>query len=195
MPRTVPVTEGRIKPLASITFGRVMRQLRRRVARLMNSTDRAAKVLGIGGSTLRLLEAGNVVPMATLAVPMAHYYRTSFSSTSVIISFVLYIDRQHSYTNVASEAKEIVRSTPSIEFFADAVVKAAELAGSGKQDVAFAILRDPGLVNELQSFLEQPFRERLEGFVVSKSALNDAALDDSTIQLLQQLLTHKRTIV
>ena len=161
----------------------------------MTSTDRASKALGIGGSTLRMLEAGSIVPVATLAVPMAHYYWTSFSSTSVIISFILYVDRQDSYKNMAFEAKEIARSTPSIKFFADVVIKAAKLAEDNKQDMAFAILCNQELVIELQSFLEQPFRERLEGFVVSKSALNDAALDDSTIRLLQQLLIHKKTIV
>ncbi|MFA5180617.1 MAG: hypothetical protein WC405_04805 [Syntrophales bacterium] len=117
-------------PIASITFGAVLAKLRYQSAASgkITSTDDFARRIGIGGSSLRMLEAGHHIPGTSLAYPLAKECNLSLPMTTIVISFVRLFDDNDNKDKACKIAELFSEQEPRLIFFAKMLIDVADKA-------------------------------------------------------------------
>ena len=147
-----------LKPYASVSFGAAVNRLRRTVANTASSTDEFAPKLGVGGSTLRMIEAGALVPPVTMALGMVKEFDLSMASTITMLGFVITIDRHESVEGRITAAKAMANYEPRLQFFAEVVIAATrKFSGGESLNEVKRIAANPELVSKIIDYMKRPF--------------------------------------
>lgn len=143
-------------PTASRLFGVALNRLRRSSPEGAISTNEFATRLGIGGSTLRMLEAGSLVPSISLGYAMSKVFDLNLSSTFLILSVVNVVDMHQSTEGRKTVAEAMCFQEPRLSFFLLAVIDVLK-APVGPRSSRRRSLEHEGVISAMIAFMRQPY--------------------------------------
>lgn len=136
---------------ASVAVGRLVATLRKEHPELRHlSTDKVGTKLGIGGSTLRMLEAGAVAPPVTIAYGLVKEFGLEVLPTHALIALAINIDRHESSAGRVLAASTLGKADKRVQFFTDAI-RAAQTTRNER--AAREILQSTALIDQLKVFV------------------------------------------
>ncbi len=142
------------KKYSTAALGRVISGLRQRPGGRPIPTDDAGEALGIGGSTLRMVESGAVVVPPNVGFGLVRVYGLSLAPTMAVVGLAIAIDRCARSSEAIDAAKHAAVAEPRLGFFANAVAAAYEETEDPVK--ALELVQAPALTERLRRFMLDP---------------------------------------
>lgn len=138
-------------PLARITFGRILTRLRYQSTALGGtlSSNSFARRIGIGGSSLRMLESGYHLPPTKIAYKLSLEMKLSLPRLIILIGMVRFIDEGYDISESLEACKAFGKIDSALGYFVE-ILSEASLTDQKERR---SILKSDELTNKLLEFI------------------------------------------